>query len=641
MLLTGNGSSWTNSSLFTVGRQGIGGRLRILNNASLTAGDLDISSQTNSRGNLVEVLDSGRLIVLDTLTVGFDGNASRLVISNGAVVANAAGIIGARTTSVSNEVIVTGAGSLWTNSGNLTLGHLFEPGGSANRLLITEGARVVSRFGHVGAGSTGGTNLAIVTGSNSTWSNALNMIVGHTTDANRLVVSNGGIVISLQGVIGQISGSQNNEALITGPGSRWIMSSDMTIGPAGAGNRLIVTNGGFVAVGSNLFLGNSFSAAGTNRVVVHGGTLLVTNPAAIYAVRGGTNQLNSGLIDAGQLWMTNSQATFEFNGGLLVTRGAFISNNTPFSIGRTGVTPAIWDMRAGPINHFIAGSILIGSNSSFNQLLITNGTTLTNRGNGFFGFTSGSRSNTAILSGPGSRWLIETDLHLGSTGAVNRLVVSNGAVLACELAPIGLDPSSSNNEAVVTGPGSLWQNFLTVVGSRSAGNRFTVSNAATVLLNGLTLGATPTATNNRIVIQGGSVTITNVISTSLCDLRRGTNVLNAGLMQVDRLFLTNALSRFEFNGGALVTKNTTNTNSRVFVVGNGNTSATLQLAGSGSHFFDTGLTISSNAILSGNGTIFGIVTVQTGGTLSPGQSIGNSLPQQWSGVPGANRPGHQ
>ena len=38
------------------------------------------------------------------------------------------------------------------------------------------------------------------------------------------------------------------------------------------------------------------------------------------------------------------------------------------------------------------------------------------------------------------------------------------------------------------------------------------------------------------------------------DIRRGTNVFNAGLIQADQLLMTNVAGRFTFNGGTLVTK---------------------------------------------------------------------------------------
>jgi len=45
-------------------------------------------------------------------------------------------------------------------------------------------------------------------------------------------------------------------------------------------------------------------------------------------VRRGTNQLVSGLIDADRLVLTNAAGRFEFLGGTLITRGAFLTNGS-------------------------------------------------------------------------------------------------------------------------------------------------------------------------------------------------------------------------------------------------------------------------------------------------------------------------
>jgi len=164
------------------------------------------------------------------------------------------------------------------------------------------------------------------------------------------------------------------------------------------------------------------------------------------------------------------------------------------------------------------------------------------------------------------------------------------------------------------------------MGSLSPGNRLIVSNGATACANSFIVGFTNTSLNNRIIVDGGMLIATNPGSGGLLDLRRGTNVFNSGLIEVDRLLVTNMPSFFEFSGGTLITKSTTNNIGRAFNVGNGVSAATLSLAGNGVHnFFAVGLMIRSNASLIGNGTIHGPVTVQNGGTLAPGASIGKLM----------------
>ena len=78
------------------------------------------------------------------------------------------------------------------------------------------------------------------------------------------------------------------------------------------------------------------------------------------------------------------------------------------------------------------------------------------------------------------------------------------------------------------------------------------------------------------MVAGGSVVVTNDTGTAVFETLRGTNVFNAGLIETDQLLLTNGgLSRFEFNGGTLITRGGTISNGQDFVVGaSGATAAT-------------------------------------------------------------------
>jgi hypothetical protein len=100
-------------------------------------------------------------------------------------------------------------------------------------------------------------------------------------------------------------------------------------------------------------------------------------------------------------------------------------------------------------------------------------------------------------------------------------------------------------------------------------------------------------------------------------------------METDQLVMTNGAvlpeirgaGYFDFNGGTLNVSSATVNNGALFTVGNG-TAATYRLVGAVTniHSFAKGLLISTNATLTGNGTILGGVTNY--GTLSPGNSAG-------------------
>src|SRR6185503_2481889 len=100
--------------------------------------------------------------------------------------------------------------------------------------------------------------------------------------------------------------------------------------------------------------------------------------------------------------------------------------------------------------------------------------------------------------------------------------------------------------------------------------------------NAVYVGFDPASLRNRLIVDGGTLRVTNVLLNGTLDVRRGTNVLNAGLVEADRLLVTNALGLFELNGGTLHTAGTTINNGRAFLVGNGTSAATFQLLG-GTH----------------------------------------------------------
>jgi subtilase-type serine protease len=124
-------------------------------------------------------------------------------------------------------------------------------------------------------------------------------------------------------------------------------------------------------------------------------------------------------------------------------------------------------------------------------------------------------------------------------------------------------------------------------------------------------------------MTGGLLVVTNSGGTATFKVGangRGTFTLIGGSIMADNFFANNgASSTFNFNGGTLNTRSTTVSNGSPFIVGNGTSSATLNLLG-GTHSFANGLTISSNAVLSGKGSIQGGLTLA--GTLAPGNSPG-------------------
>src|SRR5207249_7611368 len=93
-----------------------------------------------------------------------------------------------------------------------------------------------------------------------------------------------------------------------------------------------------------------------------------------------------------------------------------------------------------------------------NQMIVSNGGTVFAAANGLIGSDTNANGISVTATDPGTRGLEGTNLYVGSNGALNRLVVSNGALVANNQAILGNGASSSNNSDVVTGSGSTWTN---------------------------------------------------------------------------------------------------------------------------------------------------------------------------------------
>ncbi|HEX5223252.1 MAG TPA: hypothetical protein VFZ59_27075 [Verrucomicrobiae bacterium] len=737
VLLADVGTAWTNSGDVTIGFSRTPTFLTASNGASMfVGGRVSLGALSGANFNSLSINDPGTSLTVGSgLFVGSGSSANVLAINNGGLVVSSNGIVGASLGASANLARVSGPGSVWSNRNDLivgdadrdnrlvisdgamvhaggigslglqvnsrsnsvivtdpgsrllTAGNLYVGSNSAlNALVISNGGRVDSGFSYLGFNASSSNNEALVTGTGSIWSASANLDVGNAGGGNRLVVSNGGRMRNTSARIGGF-GSSNNLVLITGPDSSWTNLAGLIVGTTEGGNRLVVSNAGLVSA-RGITVGFGGSAA-NNRIVVDGGSLLARDvvPVAL-EVRRGTNVFNAGLIDADLLLMTNALGKFEFNGGTLVTRGAVIGNGANFVVGTSGSTPAIWDVRAGLTNTFVGGDLIVGSNASFNQLILTNGALLTNSGlsaYGILGWQFGANSNNALIVGSDSRWFLEDGLIVGTFGSGNRVVVSNGAsLLTGSSSVIGNELISSNNEVVVTGPGSSWSsgvgqmfvggggrnnrlvvsdgaqvvsflgrigdafpdttnNLALVTGSGSswsnttdlyvgnvgARNWLVVSNGGTVAAGSVVyLGLAATSTNNRAVVDGGTLRVTNAAVTGLLDVRRGTNVINAGLVEVDVLRITNTLGQLELNGGQVSAKSSRINNGVGLRIGDGTSPATFELAGNGYHFFDT-VIVFANGTLTGNGTIgapaANALAVLDGGTLSPGASIGRMV----------------
>ena len=560
------------------------GRFCLLAGACLAA-----TPAFSARGQLVadgatKAISGATTNLTGDLVVGTNGSLTSLIITNSGVVTNTAnGTISQSVSAKTNQVIVTGASSRWGMGGNLVVGSF----GSYSLLTVTNGGRVVNKVGNLSLNNGSGNNSVVVTGSGSLWTNNGNLNIGNSGPFNQLVVSNGGVVAC---------------------------SGSLGVGNSGASNQLMVLSGATMA-DNNGRLG-VFAFADWNLAVVSGA---------------GSQWTNNGELDIGPTGSSNQMLAT--NGGKIVSVGAYIGANAAQSGSGNSNSVILAGTGSAWTNTDNFG---LGDFGWSNQLVITNGAVMRNTrssGNLFVATQPASSNNLLLVTGASSLFSSVTgSLDLGSSGSFNQLNVRNGGRFENGLARIGAGTGAGNNLALVADAGSLWTNSGDLfVGYSGSFNQLVATNGGQVVVSSnLYLGFNPGATNNTATVAGGSL----LVATSghgVADVRRGTLTLSSGLLVTDQLWLTNgAQSVLTFNGGRLQTAGSVVSNGSPLAVGDGASSATLELIGNGTHSFSGGLTIRSNGALIGNGTVTDPVTVQLGGTLAPGSSIGrlalNSAP---------------
>jgi hypothetical protein len=172
------------------------------------------------------------------------------------------------------------------------------------------------------------------------------------------------------------------------------------------------------------------------------------------------------------------------------------------------------------------------------------------------------------------------------------------------------------NSGLLTGSGSVWYvESLSLEGAPDWAS-LTVGNGGIVVAEDVFVGA-----GCFVAIPGGGLCATNGMGTGGLGVNGSMLTLNGGTLTADQLSVTSDSTEypapFVFTSGLLASGGTVVSNGENFVVGDGTDAATFQLAsgGSGIHSFANGLTISSNAFLTGCGTIEGSAVVNPGGTV--------------------------
>lgn len=181
--------------------------------------------------------------------------------------------------------------------------------GSRNTLAILNGGGLTNvTIGYLGVGSSANLNTARVDGAGSVWQMSSDLYTGYSGDLNLLGVSGGGQVMSRLGLIGYNAGSESNSVRLSGAGTAWICSSNLTIGYTGAGNSLIVSNGA-VVTSVNSYLG-SYQSSNNSATVTGSGSVWSNRTMFVGGGQGDYGYYNTlSILDGGRMVTTNTPGT--------------------------------------------------------------------------------------------------------------------------------------------------------------------------------------------------------------------------------------------------------------------------------------------------------------------------------------------
>lgn len=303
--ITGVGSEWRLSNALFVGYWGTGdlnvnaGGLVsqradvIIGYAGTGIGTATISG-AGSRMNVTGYSDEFGNTVAGAIYLGYYGEGA-LLIEDGAVVEDRSVYIGVRDREDQRRGdgvgTVTGTGSEWNSAESMIVGR-----GADGTLNVENGGVVNSAEGYIGtyyydegrdAYYYGAGNVT-VTGAGSAWNNTGgfdgegNVLAGHfyvgSDGTGTLNVENGALVTNAgDAYIGYNSGSTGT-AVVTGSGSQWNSSGNLTVGSSGTGT-LSVADGGQVSADGDISIGVNgrvdiyLDTNGANDMLSAGGTL--------------------------------------------------------------------------------------------------------------------------------------------------------------------------------------------------------------------------------------------------------------------------------------------------------------------------------------------------------------------------------
>ncbi|WP_349371620.1 autotransporter domain-containing protein [Salinarimonas sp.] len=419
--VVGAGSIWNSGNLLVIGGSGTGS-LSIEAGGSVTNALSVLGDNFGGAG-----VGTGTVTVTGTgstwnstgnLTIGASGTGT-LRIEAGGRVSNTTALLGLASTGV-GAVTVTGPTSTWENSSDLYVGYA-----GAGEMSVEAGGSVSNAAGYIGRSFNGAGVVTVADG--STWTSRDGLYVGFF-GRGTLSVASGGTVSSAAGYVG-MNPNGVGTARVTGAGSTWVNDTDLYVGFAGAGE-LIVEAGGRVAstagyLGGTLIASGSVTVTGPGSAWTSSGSLLVgdSGRGSLTIVDGGTVSVAAGSGQLGIAANPTASGTVSIGGAIGDPAGApgvLEAAQVIFGAGRGSLV----------FNHTSARHTFPSAISGPGAISILAGVTeLTGDSSGFTGTTTMS-NGTLLVNGRLGGTLNVASGRLGGSGTIGSTTIAAGATIA-------------------------------------------------------------------------------------------------------------------------------------------------------------------------------------------------------------------
>lgn len=564
----------------------------------------------------------------DTLTVG-DLGLGTLIISDGGVVNNTQGVLGATPTGIGN-VIITGATSQWVNSATLYVGSQ-----GTGTLDITDATVDAAAILIAQGNSTQGT--VRLTGSTAQLNaNSANMIVGFS-GLGALEASNGASVFAgADFLIGHSSGGGGSFA--TFDNANLTVTGDTRVGRIESG-ALNIQNG-------TTFLSHGYVTIGEGGGT---GTLTVTGAGSNWTM-GADTYVGTGGI--GQITLSDNAVVFGNHGNL------YLGSHDSSGQGTLIIDNASWSD---------AGEITLGADvGASGTLTLASGGTLSSSDYLFIGDLG---DGTTLVTGPGSQLTTDLGVYLGnSDGGTGLLTIADGGEVSTSDVYVGAQQDTVGTVNVSGADSELNADGELIVGDEGRGE-LAITGGTVSATSTITLGYAPTGegealvsgpnaglagdhlfiaeegTGTLTIAEGGRVTVANRTYLGFNATSEGTLNIGAAAGQTAvapghldapelwfgdhedaKLFFNHTGSAHEFAVDMIGAGRLYQLAGQTVLTGDSSGFTGVSQISGGALLVNGSLggnVVSLNGgIVGGTGTLTGTATVGTGGRLAPGNSIG-------------------